>query len=83
MKYYLIRDKQGNIVIQNFDFDVDSPMCTKTTISKLKKHFRLIHYLESDLKLAERKKESYSNYLNEYLEVVEVEVELDVKILNN
>lgn len=36
MKYYLIRDKQGNIVIQNFDFDVDSPMCTKTTISKLK-----------------------------------------------
>lgn len=83
MKYYLIRDKQGNIVIQNFDFDVDSPMCTKTTINKLKKYFRLIHYLESDLKYAEHLKEVYGEYLGEELEVVEVEVELDVKILNN
>lgn len=39
MKYYLIRDKQGNIVIQNYDLNIDEPLCTKTTINKLKKIF--------------------------------------------
>lgn len=53
----------------------------KITLDKLKKYFRLIHYLESDLEYAEYVKDIYSQYLGEELEVIEVEVDLNVKIV--
>lgn len=82
MKYYLIGDKQGNIVIQNFGLDL-STIIMKTTIEELKKDFKIIHYLGNDLQFVEYLRKKYSEYMEEELRLLEVDVELNVKILNN
>lgn len=82
MKYYLIGDKQGNIVIQNFGLDL-STIIMKTTIEELKKDFKLIHYLGNDLQFVEYLRKKYSEYMEEELRLLEVDDELNVKILNN
>lgn len=82
MKHYLIGDKQGNIVIQNFGLDL-STIIIKTTIEELKKDFKLIHYLGNDLQFVEYLRKKYSEYMEEELRLLEVDVELNVKILNN
>lgn len=82
MKYYLIGDKQGNIVIQNFGLDL-STIIMKTTIEELKKDFKLIHYLGNDLQFVEYLRKKYSEYMEEELRLLEVDAELNVKILNN
>lgn len=76
MKYYLIRDKQGNIIVYNFN----TLAPTKITMDEFSKSLDYIRNLEKSLGFAEYVKNVYSNSLKEELEVVEVEVELDIKI---
>lgn len=78
MKYYLIKDKKDNIVILDGITDVK---IVKTTIDRLKKYFNLIQYLVPDKETAEHRREVYSDIAKEELEIIEVDVELSVKIL--
>ena len=78
MKYYLIKDKKDNIVILDVITDVK---IVKTTIDRLKKYFNLIQYLVPDKETAEHRREVYSDIAKEELEIIEVDVELSVKIL--
>lgn len=78
MKYYLIADKDDNIVILQGITDVK---IAKTTIDRLKKHFNLIQYLITDKETAEHRKEIYSEITKEELEIIEIDVELNVKII--
>ena len=78
MKYFLIKDKKDNIVILDGITDVK---IVKTTIDRLKKYFNLIQYLVPDKETAEHRREVYSDIAKEELEIIEVDVELSVKIL--
>lgn len=78
MKYYLIADKDDNIVILQGITDVK---IAKTTIDRLKKHFNLIQYLITDKETVEHRKEIYSEITKEELEIIEIDVELNVKII--
>lgn len=80
MKYYLIKDKEDNIVILEGITDVK---IVKTTIDRLKKYFNLIQYLVPDKETAEHRKEVYSDIAKEELEIMEIDVELNVIKLND
>lgn len=80
MRYYLIKDKEGNIVILNGITDIK---IVKTTIDRLKKHFNLIQYLITDKETAEHKREVYSEISKEKLEIMEIDIELSVIKLND
>lgn len=78
MKYFLIADNENHIVVLEGMNDVK---IVKTSLEKLKKHFNLIQYLIVDKETAEYRKEVYSDIAKEELEIIEVDVELSVKIL--
>jgi hypothetical protein len=78
MKYYLIADKDDNIIILQGMIDTK---IVKTTFEILKKHFNLIQYLITDKETAEHRKEIYSEITKEELEIIEIDVELNVKII--
>lgn len=80
MRYYLIKDKEDNIVILNGITDIK---IVKTTIDRLKKHFNLIQYLITDKETAEHKREVYSEISKEKLEIMEIDIELSVIKLND
>lgn len=78
MKYYLIADKDNNIVILQGMTDTK---IVKTTFEILKKHFNLIQYLITDKETAEYRKEVYSEIAKEKFKIIEVNVELNIKII--
>ena len=78
MKYFLIADNENHIVVLEGMNDVK---IVKTSLEKLKKQFNLIKYLIVDKETAEYRKEVYSDIAKEELEIIEVDVELSVKIL--
>jgi hypothetical protein len=78
MKYYLIKDREDNIVILNGITDVK---IVKTTFEILKKHFNLIQYLIIDKETAEYRKEVYSKIAKEDFKIIEVNIELSVEII--
>lgn len=78
MKYYLIADKDNNIVILQGMTDTK---IVKTTFEILKKHFNLIQYLITDKETAEYRKEVYSKIAKEDFKIIEVNVELSVEII--
>lgn len=78
MKYFLIANNENHIVVLEGMNDVK---IVKTSLEKLKKHFNLIQYLIVDKETAEYRKEVYSDIAKEELEIIEVDVELSVKIL--
>ena len=78
MKYYLIADKDNNIIILQGMIDTK---IVKTTLEILKKHFNLIQYLIIDKEAAEYRKEVYSKIAKEDFKIIEVNVELSVEII--
>lgn len=78
MKYYLIADKDNNIIILQGMIDTK---IVKTTLEILKKHFNLIQYLIIDKETAEYRKEVYSKIAKEDFKIIEVNVELSVEII--
>lgn len=78
MKYFLIANNENHIVVLEGMNDVK---IVKTSLEKLKKHFNLIQYLVPDKETAEHRREVYSDIAKEELEIIEVDVELSVKIL--
>ena len=78
MKYYLIADKDNNIIILQGMIDTK---IVKTTLEILKKHFNLIQYLIIDKETAEYRKEVYPKIAKEYFKIIEVNVELSVEII--
>lgn len=82
MKRYLIRDKQGNIVICEPDYDNGYYEWYRIDINKFKKNvFNARHLLPKEF--AEARREFYMEELKEEFDIIEVEVEMDITILNN
>lgn len=81
MRYYLIRDKQGNIVIPEFQLGLNKVEYIRTNIEKLKKNFVLLQYLIYGNGTAKYRKELYEKDLEEELEIIELKVDLEVEIV--
>ena len=79
MKYFLIADKENNIIILEGRNNVK---IVKTSIEKLKKHFNLIQYLIVDKETAEYRKDVYSDLAKEEFKVIEVDVELEENVIS-
>lgn len=79
MKRYLIRDRQGNIVIDEYDYDKDDYEWYRVDIDKFKKNVFNARYLLPK-KFAEARREFYMEELKEEFDIIEVEVEMDIKI---
>lgn len=82
MKRYLIRDKQGNIVICEPNYGKDDYEWYRVDIDKFKKNVFHARYLLPK-ESVEARREFYMEELKEEFDIIEVEVEMDITILNN